>query len=125
MHTKKNTVYIDFLKIVSGSGLCVFYPNIPVILFHILKNMTLKRITFLSRLPVKKYMLSGLQSQDQIILLCTAVILLVKAKRLKIGSERVTTHTTHKADRNLGFSLSEIYVYVPYTSHPVVTNYTC
>lgn len=42
--------------------------------------------TFLSRLPVKKYLLSGLQSQDQIILLCTEVILLVKAKRLKTGS---------------------------------------
>lgn len=42
--------------------------------------------TFLSRLPVKKYLPSGLQSQDQIILLCTAVTLLVKANRLKMGS---------------------------------------
>lgn len=45
--------------------------------------------TFLSRLPVKKYLLSGLQSQDQMILLCTEVILLVNAKRLKNGSNSV------------------------------------
>lgn len=62
-----------------------------------LKTIKLKKITFLSRLPVKKNLLSGLQSQDQIILLCTAVTLLVKAKRLKIGSER-NTYTTHKAE---------------------------
>lgn len=62
-----------------------------------LKTIKLQKITFLSRLPVKKNLLSGLQSQDQIILLCTAVTLLVKAKRLKIGSER-NTYTTHKAE---------------------------
>lgn len=78
-----------FKSYISKSGLCVFYPNISVITsFYIWKNIKILNITFLSRLPVKKNLLSGLQSQDQIILLCTAVTLLVKAKRLKIGSER-------------------------------------
>lgn len=42
--------------------------------------------TFLSRLEVTKYLLSGLQSHDQMIRLCTAVSFLVCAYRENWGS---------------------------------------
>lgn len=47
--------------------------------------MSFVLITFLSRLPVIKYLLSGVQSQDQMIRLWTAVFLSVYAQQLKIG----------------------------------------
>lgn len=57
---------------------------------------------------MKKYLLSGLQSQDQMILLCTDVILLVKAKRLNTGSEsKRKAQSTHKAGRDVSLGLSE------------------